>query len=221
MKTFLLGCTLFLGSMAYAAQNGSVVIKDAKIHEFPKSDSKVLESLSENAKVVVSNQPTEGFYKIRTSLGQMGWISGQEILVATPTSPPQPPTASPAPPVIGALPTPAPIPPRARSRKKIEIEEDEEGSHANRMRFLVGYGLANLSYAGLTENFTGVSRLNYGTTLQFEMQKKIGELLYWAARVETMSTSSGNVTLTNGNIPCRFNWVLCLARSMQKNGDLD
>jgi hypothetical protein len=59
-----------------AARPARILTQTAEVFEEPAGDSTVLENLPFDTGVAVSNEPTEGFYKVRTPSGKVGWISG-------------------------------------------------------------------------------------------------------------------------------------------------
>jgi hypothetical protein len=73
----------FAAMMAFilltAARPARVITGTAEILAEPRSDAQVLESLSNDAPVAISNQPTEGYFKVRTSAGKVGWISASVV----------------------------------------------------------------------------------------------------------------------------------------------
>ncbi|MBS1957899.1 MAG: SH3 domain-containing protein [Bdellovibrionales bacterium] len=77
---FVVNAALVMSSQA--AQVGKIVVDTAEVHEYPQAGSKVIAKVSKNESVTVSNVPTEGFYKARVRSGQIGWISGNDILVS-------------------------------------------------------------------------------------------------------------------------------------------
>lgn len=79
-------CALGTAGEALAARLARVDIEGAEIFEGPGKGYRLLEKLPKGAAVSASNVPTEGYYKIRTVAGVVGWISA-EVLVIEPESP--------------------------------------------------------------------------------------------------------------------------------------
>ncbi len=59
-----------------AARPARVITDGADIYSEPSSEATVIESVPFDSGLAVSNQPTEGYYKVRTPSGKVGWISG-------------------------------------------------------------------------------------------------------------------------------------------------
>jgi len=84
---FLLGVS---GDSALAARKGVVELDEIELKETASKSGKVLEKLKKGEQVVASNLPLEGFYKVRTSSGTLGWIQeGQLTLEPVPPSDPE------------------------------------------------------------------------------------------------------------------------------------
>ena len=81
-------------------QDGST---DAVIFELPSVQAPTVGKIKRGKFVSASNQPTQGFYKVRTQDGRIGWISDQDL------SFPPPPAAVPSPAPL-ASPDSAPSP---------------------------------------------------------------------------------------------------------------
>jgi hypothetical protein len=158
----------------HAAQTGKVVSEQAVIREFPNAGSKKLMELRRGETLAVSNLPTEGFYKVRIAKDEYGWISGNDILVdATPVQ------------VVVSGETVAAAP---------------EEFLGDKTRLLLGFGVHDLSYGGLTDNFIGASDLNLGSHYSLELQRKIFYLLYWSVRAEIMNAESGDQNISSTTV---------------------
>ncbi len=59
---------------AFAAQEAMVTVEQAAIRERPSLDAKIIESKPTGAKIRVSSFGKDGWYKVKTSIGQFGWI---------------------------------------------------------------------------------------------------------------------------------------------------
>jgi|GEM_PF-3476917 len=62
-----------------AARPARIITGDAKVYSEPRGDAEVLETLEHDTPIAVSNQPTEGFFKVKTTSGKVGWISASVI----------------------------------------------------------------------------------------------------------------------------------------------
>ncbi len=88
LRGLLLAVSLWIQTgVAEAAQSGRVVVEDAAVYEFPQKSAKVIARLKKDSVHAVSNLKTEGFYKIRISGGETGWISGNDLLAGEGTLP--------------------------------------------------------------------------------------------------------------------------------------
>lgn len=182
--------------VAFAAQSGNIIVNEARVFQYPRSDSAILQKLPRDTTLTVSNQPTEGFFKVRTPNGQLGWVSGQDILVAGAAS---------------NLPPPPPMSPVKKRHEEVVDPENDDGSGSNRnLRLLLGWGLTNLTYGGLKDTFEGVALMNYGTSFQVEVQKRMSHILSWAVRLEYLSTNSGDKVLDTSRTQTISNSMLPL-----------
>ncbi len=71
--------TVFASSLVLlfltAARPARVITGTAEVYADPSAESTVLETLQFDAALAVSNVATEGFFKVRTADGKVGWIS--------------------------------------------------------------------------------------------------------------------------------------------------
>lgn len=179
MMLFLM---LILSVKAQAAQTGKVIVSSAKIYVYPQSTSSVLANLKQGEAVTISNVPTEGFFKIRAPNGEIGWISGNDILAGSGAAPAIPSANNSQP----------------NRRKALPHRPIREGTKSEQegFRALIGYGIASPSYGGLTSSYSQVS-LPSAKLLGFELQFKITKEVYWALRLETISATSGDTTFNS------------------------
>jgi hypothetical protein len=68
-------------SSALAAKNAVVNGKGVILRADPNSSGQSVARLSDGEPVLVSNYPTQGFYKVRTGSGQIGWVDANAINV--------------------------------------------------------------------------------------------------------------------------------------------
>jgi hypothetical protein len=74
-------------SAAWAARPARVDVDELPVFQELKPDSPIIRTLIRGTRVIVSNNPTQGFYRIRTNEGEVGWISGQGLqLLERPTA---------------------------------------------------------------------------------------------------------------------------------------
>ena len=81
MKFFRLAALGVAFFFLTAARPARIITGDAKVFSEPRGDAEVLETLEHDAPIAVSNQPTEGFFKVKTTGGKVGWISASVIQV--------------------------------------------------------------------------------------------------------------------------------------------
>jgi hypothetical protein len=170
----------FLGNEARAAQSAQVIVPVANIYLYPQAASKVISKINQGESLAVSNLPTEGFYKVRLANGDIGWISGNDVLAGGAASSSVSPTASARKKIIRKTPTEENVDPE---------EEDIPDAAQDKMRLIVGYGVQYLSYGGFTTYYTKTDGLNPGNHVSLEGQFRINAKTYWAIRLETVSAN--------------------------------
>ena len=195
MKTLIL-CVLFFFQSAHAAQVGQVIVDDASVYEYPQFASKTISKLQKGQGVQVSNLPTEGFYKVRLKNGDLGWISGNDVLVGgggDSSSASAPAPRSPQ----KAKDYPTSSYPKDETADS-EDENNEEEDRPQNWRIILGGGLQNSSYKGLSDNFENVGDLNYGMNVGLEIQWRATGALFWAIRTEALFSSAPTATISTG-----------------------
>jgi hypothetical protein len=85
---------LVLPLSAHAARMGTVDIEGTEIYDGPGKGFRLVDKLPKGAQVATSNLPTEGFFKIRTSSGVVGWVSAESLVLTDPGSEPMAPMPS-------------------------------------------------------------------------------------------------------------------------------
>ncbi len=182
--------TLLGATSAYSAQNAEVIVDNAAVREYPQGTSKVIGTLGRGDQVAVSNFPTEGFYKVRISGGETGWISGNDILAGGAVKPEDGKTRM------------RKKPPQERPKEKKEIKsediDDSSNDDEDHTRILISYGVQSLSYAGLAENYEKTLTMNLGTNFGIEIQKALSSLLFLGIRAEIFQASTGDQTISTG-----------------------
>lgn len=102
--TFLLSGVALAGlatPSAWAARAGWVESQEAPVYAGPGKGFQLMEKIPKGTALSTSNLPTEGFYKIRTESGVVGWVNAEAIVFApaggdSPTAKAEP-AAAPAP----------------------------------------------------------------------------------------------------------------------------
>ena len=101
----------FLPAAAYAVP-ATVTVFEAQVHSAPDLASPVIHTFSENSRVSVSEDSTNGFRKVRLPDGRVGYIEEMAISLARAQPPPgAPPPGVPPPPPFTGPPGPPPPPP--------------------------------------------------------------------------------------------------------------
>ena len=190
MRYILLLIALMLSFPAFAAQYGKVVVDQANVYEFPQARSKVVGKAMKDEVMVVSNIATEGFYKVRTSTGDLGWVSGNDMFVAKVLE-----NNTPIPEV--STPATTPAGPGAKARETPIPTEDTTPSYVEHSRVIFAGGMHSLSYAGTPDGFNGKT-LNLGWDGLAECQFKIAKILFWAVRAEFLTATSGPLLMGSG-----------------------
>ena len=85
--TVLLG--LMLSASAWAAKVGIVDVEDLEMRDGPSPKHQVIEKLKKGAKVSSSNLSIDGYFKVRTSSGKIGFVPGDTLIFQDPSTAPQ------------------------------------------------------------------------------------------------------------------------------------
>jgi hypothetical protein len=100
-----------LPATAFAA-SATITVFEAKVHASPDRSSPVIHTFTENTRVSVSEEATNGFRRVRLPSGRVGYIDETAIsLGGAEAQPPTPPPAEPPPPPTFAPPPPPPSAP--------------------------------------------------------------------------------------------------------------
>jgi uncharacterized protein YgiM (DUF1202 family) len=86
MKTWtLLGMSVILLSTSVgAAQLAIVDVDSTPLYENPNTLSKVQIRLKKGQKVAASTYPLNGYYKVRTGKGMIGWVTTNVLILRNP-----------------------------------------------------------------------------------------------------------------------------------------
>jgi uncharacterized protein YgiM (DUF1202 family) len=79
MKRALILLSLFIIGVAHAARRAKVDVDNTEMYRGPQKDSEVLTHLKKGQRLTASNYPTEGFYKVRTVDGMIGWVKADTL----------------------------------------------------------------------------------------------------------------------------------------------
>jgi uncharacterized protein YgiM (DUF1202 family) len=66
---------------AHAARKATVDVDQTEMLRGPQKDAGVLMRLKKGQKITASNYPTEGYYKVRTSDGTLGWVKADSLVL--------------------------------------------------------------------------------------------------------------------------------------------
>lgn len=67
---------------SWSAQTARVDTPETMVYSIPnEKDARVVKVLSKGAPLAVSNVPTEGYFKVRTSDGTVGWVKATDLLL--------------------------------------------------------------------------------------------------------------------------------------------
>ena len=81
MQAVALAWALISGPSAWAARAGVVDVEGAEVFEGPGKGYRLVDKLHKGAQVAASNIPTEGFLKIRTTTGVVGWVQADALVL--------------------------------------------------------------------------------------------------------------------------------------------
>lgn len=81
MRFFLAIFIVLFSFNAHAAKPARVEADAVELLDAPKSTSSVVTTMRKGSALAVSNVPTEGYYKARTSSGDIGWIPVDAIII--------------------------------------------------------------------------------------------------------------------------------------------
>ena len=70
---------LFTSQFALAARVGMVAVEQAEVLDAPSRSASTVETIPKGAPVGASNVPTDGFFKVRTPSGRVGWVHGSKL----------------------------------------------------------------------------------------------------------------------------------------------
>lgn len=70
---------IILPAQIQASQDAMVSVEQAAVRERPSTDSKIIESKPTGEKIRVSSFSKDGWYKIKSNIGQYGWIWQNDI----------------------------------------------------------------------------------------------------------------------------------------------
>ena len=166
---------------AHAAKMAKVVVESARVLDKPQSDATEISKIPKDTTIPVSNNQTNGYYKTKISSGQLGWISGADILAGE---------------TIGA--------PAASVKEEKKTEKKSEASASLNQLVLSG-GLNLVSNTGFPSKIstTDAGKAYAGT---LELQFGLNDRFSLSGRVEYISSSSSQ-TITGGTQAFKFKTI--------------
>jgi hypothetical protein len=202
-----------------AAKNATVLGNGVVLLAGPDKSSEVLGHLANGESIEISNYPTQGFYKVRTGNGQVGWIDSAGVNKEAPLPPPEAelPQSAKMPPAPDTLSSPGASETKETSPENIPYEDikstdrpvvESREQEAKPKPHRHPYELK--AFGGIQKiQFTEVNNL-LGTTV-FSATKYFGiqfgvpleERLLAVIRIErlTNSTSAGATNLSLSSTP--------------------
>ena len=171
---------LFVTQSAGAARNGKIITDQARVFEFPRMDAALVNTVPVDSPVQVSNQQTNGFFKVRIPGGQVGWVFGSDVLVTTPEMNPQ----------------------LTEKINKSTTERTPEGEQFqaqaptpasdDRSRLQIYGGIQTIGFSGVPSS-VDVTDAKNGIGVDLETQFQWWSMLYGTARLEYLSHSGSIV----------------------------
>lgn len=77
---------LCLSKTAGAAQLAIVDVDKTPLYEMPNTSSKVQIPLKKGQKLAASTYPLNGYYKVKTGNGLIGWVTSETLILKKPES---------------------------------------------------------------------------------------------------------------------------------------
>jgi hypothetical protein len=127
----LLQAGIMIGGQHASAARSAVVDSDkAELREGPGEKFKVVDKLPKGTPLAASNQSIEGYFKVRTASGAIGFVSADALILEAPAAPPDESGTqdllAPPPKAPGAPPSPPPSPfsrrERVGSKKHVRVK---------------------------------------------------------------------------------------------------
>lgn len=200
---------------ASAAQLGSVQGSGAELKSQPSRVSETIETLKKGEILQLSNFPTQGFYKVRSSSGNVGWVevgslsSGSDDsdapaspnavqqdlapevseTIEPPTSPAHPATSIDLPERVLRYTDQSDFPQRVQP-------SGEERRHPLMSAF---FGLQNVHLSDLN-HLLGASPLSWNTDFGVQLDVPLSRHLFWSSRLEHLSGSGSDASYTYSTV---------------------
>jgi hypothetical protein len=170
----------------------------AEVRDTPNNTGNVIETLKKGTSVAASNLPIEGFHKVRTDTGLIGWINADSLEL-------QPPPSEEVMAQSGAPVEEDPPPPSDKlaekkdpigSRSSVQAKQAKPKNTKKMVRIRGFGGIDLFSLSGIVNNFDNFGQgYHYGGEFVFNFSDGFGLVL----RGEKMAKSSVLVDSTTGN----------------------
>ncbi len=182
-------------SPAHAARPARIDVEGAELFEGPGRGYPVTEKLSRGTQVSASTYPTEGFYKVRTGSGVIGWVSVDSIVVDDLPDPTEPAAQQP-------LNTPSTADPSNPWRGKAPVANQNEFRNHRYDKFLRLRALIGLDFFSASDvnNYLSFSSgLKNGVSFGGELDFRFTRDLAMVIRVERIAKSIVGRDSATGN----------------------
>ncbi len=82
MITILTALLALASSPAHAARSGTIDASEAKLRASPQDEAPVKRILPRGTRLEASNEPIEGYHKVRLESGELGFVSSRDLYLA-------------------------------------------------------------------------------------------------------------------------------------------
>lgn len=169
---------MFFVQIAEAARTAKVLVENAKVFDKPQPNAAEIGQLKKDSSILVSNNQTNGFYKTKIPSGELGWISGVDVLAGD----------------MVASSSSTSTEPNKNTKKTTD--------HSNRSRLILAGGINFLNNTGFP---TVIPTTNSGTALAgtLELQVPMSSKFGLSGRVEYL-TDSSSLTVAGATQTIKF-----------------
>lgn len=202
-----LGCLLVLFSTHFvsqveAAQLAEIVSDVVEVYDAPSARAAPIETIDRGARVSASSYPTEGFFKIRTPTGKVGWVAESAIRLSGPYVDPSKPSPLGVPGAPGSAPG--------------AVYNGSAPSHDFvRMRGMAGMSFfradslnRQLSFRALENGFYYGGEVNFRFSRKFAMLIRFENVLKTIIAKETTSSDNFQIDLSSVPVMAGFEFRL-------------
>jgi hypothetical protein len=145
----------FISQTARAARQGKVDSDQAQVYEKPDQASSVVQTLKKDDSVSASNFPVQGFHKVRTASGKIGWVKLEDLVLR-----------------------PVPVGARAPAAEGSPSPETPSSKPAHRLYLRGSMGLNLFNATGVVGGFDNLKNgVSYGGEAVLMLSKRVGLVL--------------------------------------------